>query len=66
MQCGLCCLLISQESSEKRSKMPASQQQKINFEVLQPNNQKFGIRGLSLFGPKIWDSLPFHIKTAKT
>ena len=36
---------------------------KLNLEISKPNQTTFGTRSLKSYGPKIWNSLPYHIKT---
>ena len=36
---------------------------KLNLEISKPNQTTFGTRSLKTYGPKIWNSLPYHIKT---
>ena len=38
---------------------------KLNLEVPKWNQVTFGERSLKVFGPRIWNSLPFHIKSAE-
>ena len=37
---------------------------KLNLEILKPNQTTFGRRSLRSYGPKIWNALPYHIKTS--
>ena len=34
-----------------------------NLEIPKPNQATFGKRNLRSYGPKIWNALPYHIKT---
>ena len=36
---------------------------KLNLEVSKLNQATFGTRSLSSYGQKIWNVLPYHIKT---
>ena len=38
---------------------------KLNLEILKPNQTTFGRRSLRSYGPKIWNALPYHIKTSE-
>ena len=38
---------------------------KLNLEVPTINQVSFGNKSLRYYGPKIWNSLPFHIKSSK-
>ena len=37
---------------------------KPNPEISKPNQATFGTRSLWSYGPKIWNALPYHIKTS--
>ena len=37
---------------------------KLNLEIPKPNQATFGARNLRSYGPKIWNALPYHIKTS--
>ena len=37
---------------------------KLNLEILKPNQTTFGRRSLRSYGPKIWNAIPYHIKTS--
>ena len=37
---------------------------KLNLEIPKPNQAVFGTRSLRSYGPKIWNALPYHIKTS--
>ena len=36
---------------------------KLNLEIPKPNQGTFGTRSLRRYGPRIWNALPYHIKT---
>ena len=36
---------------------------KLNLEIPKPNQATFGTRSRRRYGPKIWNALPYHIKT---
>ena len=38
---------------------------KLNLEILKPDQATFGTRSLSSYSPKIWNSLPYHMKTSE-
>ena len=37
---------------------------KLNLEIPKPNQATFGASHLRSYGPKIWNALPYHIKTS--
>ena len=37
---------------------------RLNLEIRKPNQDTFGTRSLRSYGPKIWNALPYHIKTS--
>ena len=37
---------------------------KLNLEITQLNQATFGTKSLRSYGPKIWNALPYHIKTS--
>ena len=38
---------------------------KLNLDIPSSNQVTFGHKALKFFGPKAWNSLPYHIKSAK-
>ena len=38
---------------------------KLNFNIPRTNQVTFGTNSFKSYGPKIWDALPFNIKTAE-
>ena len=40
-------------------------QYKLNLNVPKVNQVNYGEKGLGYYGPKIWNSLPFHVKTSE-
>ena len=53
-------IFIRQDTIRQRRK-----QNENNLKVPRKNTVKFGANSLSSLGPKIWNSLPSHIKNAK-
>ena len=47
----------------ERSK-PTREQYKLNLDIPKHNQVTYGSKSLRLFGPKIWNSLPYHLKSA--
>ena len=43
---------------------PTREKYKLNLEIPKPNLVTFGKRSLRNYGPKIWNALPYHIKTS--
>ena len=41
------------------------EQYKLNLETPEWNQVTFGEKSLEVYGPKVWNSLPFHIKTSE-
>ena len=37
---------------------------KLNLEIAKLNQATFGTKSLRSYGPKIWNALPYHIKTS--
>ena len=49
-----------------KTKRAVRERYKINLEIPRVNNQtSFGNKILRFYGPKIWNSLPYHIKSAE-
>ena len=46
------------------SKKLARKQNVLNLNVTRPNQVRFGERSLRVLGPKIWNNLPAHVKSA--
>ena len=40
-------------------------QHKLNINVHKFNQVSYGEKGLTYYGPKIWNSPPFHVKTSE-
>ena len=47
----------------KENKRLAREQYKLNLETPKWNQVTFGAKSWKVYGPKVWNSLPFHIKT---
>ena len=48
-----------------KTKRAVRERYKINLEIPRVNEASLGTKSLIFHGPKIWDSLPHHIKSAK-
>ena len=44
---------------------PVREQYQLNLEISNPNQVRFGEKSLRNFGPKIWNTLPYHIKSSE-
>ena len=49
----------------KENKRLVREQYKLNLETPEWNQVTFVTKILKVYGPKVWNSLPFHIKTSK-
>ena len=49
----------------KSSNRPVRSQQNLNLKVVRANQGKSGEKNLRVLGPKIWERLPPHTKTAE-
>ena len=49
----------------KENKRLVREQYKLNLETPEWNQVTFGTKILKVYGPKVWNSLPFHIKTSE-
>ena len=49
----------------RKTKRAVRERYKINLEIPRVNQELFGTKSLRFYGPKIWNSLPYHIKSAK-
>ena len=49
----------------KESNRPVREKYKLNLQIPKTNQVRFGTRSLGGLGPKIWNTLPYHIKTSK-
>ena len=50
----------------RKSNRAVQNQYKANLEVSIVNQVNFGAKSIRYPGPKIWDSLPFHIKSSES
>ena len=48
----------------KENKRLVREQYKLNLEIPEWNQVTFGAKRLKVYRPKVWNSLPFHIKTS--
>ena len=46
------------------SKKPVRKQNVLNLNVTRPNQVRYDERSLRVLGPKIWNNLPAHVKSA--
>ena len=49
----------------KLSSRPVREQYKLNLNVPKRRQVMFGTKSLKILGPKIWNNLPCHIKSAE-
>ena len=49
----------------KESNHPVCEKYKLNLQIPKINQVRFGTESLRGLGPKIWNTLPYHIKTSK-
>ena len=49
----------------KENKRLVREQYKLNLETPEWNQVTSGAKGLKEYGSKVWNSLPFHVKTSK-
>ena len=49
----------------KESNRPVREKYKLNLQIPKINQVRFGTKSLRGFGPKIWNIVPYHIKTSK-
>ena len=47
----------------KENKRKVREQYKLNLETREGNQVTFGAKILKVYGLKVWNNLPFHIKT---
>ena len=49
----------------KENKRLVREQYKLNLETPEWNQVTFGGKSVKVYKPKVWNSLPFHIKTSE-
>ena len=49
----------------KKNNRVVRERYKLNLNILRSNQVMCGTNSLKLYGPKIWNALPFNIKTAE-
>ena len=49
----------------KKNKRVVRERYKLNLNIPRANQVTFGTNSLKCYGPKIWNALPFNIKTAE-
>ena len=49
----------------RKTKTAVRERYKINLEIPRVNQASFGTKSLRFYGPKIWNSLPYHIKSSE-
>ena len=49
----------------RKTKRAVRERYKINLEIPRVNQASFGTKSLRFYGPKIWNSLAYHIKSAE-
>ena len=49
----------------KKNKRVVRERYKLNLNIPRTNQVTFGTNSLKSYGPKIWNALPFNIKTAE-
>ena len=49
----------------KETNRPVRKKYKMNLCLPKHNQVTFGNKSLRIFGPKIWNSLPYHIKSSE-
>ena len=55
--------VISTKTKPARKK-PVRKQNILNLKVIRPSQVRYGERSLRVLGPKIWNNLPAHVKSA--
>ena len=56
---------IKEISELRLSSRPVREQYKLNLSILRKRQVTFGTKSLESLGPKIWNNLPYHIKSAE-
>ena len=50
---------------QRLSSRPVGEQYKLNLNILKKRQVTFGTKSLKRLGPKMWNNLPYHIKSAE-
>ena len=56
---------MKQIFSLRQTNRTVRNQYKLNISALKVNQVSYGEKSLRYHGPKVWNSLPFHVKTSK-
>ena len=57
--------LMRENFETRKTKRAIRERYKINLQIPRVNQASFGTRSLRFYGPKIWKSLPYHIKSTE-
>ena len=49
----------------KQTQRPVRDKYKLNLETPKWNQVTFGAKSLKIYGPKMWNNLPYHIKSSE-
>ena len=49
----------------RKTKRAVRERYKINLETPRANQASFGTKNLRFYGPDIWNSLPYHLKSVQ-
>ena len=49
----------------RQTDRPVREKYKLNLDIPSCNQVTFGCKALTFFGPKTWNSLPYHINSAE-
>ena len=49
----------------KQTQRPVREKYKLNLEIPKWNQVTFGAKSLKIYGPKMWNNLPYHIKSSE-
>ena len=52
--------------SLRQTDRPVPEKYKLNLNIPSYNQVTFGRKAITLFGPKTWNSLPYHTKSAES
>ena len=56
---------IFEKKKERKKKRIVRERYKLNLNIPRTNQVTFGTNSLKSYGPKIWNALPFTVKTAE-